>query len=252
MRRALLAVIVSAASLLTARPAQGQGQTQQSRCADCHFANPDAPRADHLEDWDRSPHGHQNVGCEKCHGGDPREFEPLLAHRGIVGPGNPTSPVNRRNLPTTCGGCHVGPFVAFQDSQHYKLLESGSEKGPTCSTCHGEVDGRLLSPKALASQCNECHGPHEVAPRAERAQQAREQYESLAAVREEMKLAQSLIKRVSDKKRRAELTDQYDQAQVPLTRAINAGHQFVYDDLREYLGLAQKRAEALLAKLANR
>jgi hypothetical protein len=48
------------------------------------------------------------------------------------------------------------------------------------------------------------------------------------------------------------LTDALQQAQVPLTRAVNAGHRFVYDDLRENLATAQKRVEALLSTLANR
>jgi hypothetical protein len=236
--------------LLLAAPSSAQ--QEQSRCADCHYANPAAPARSHLEDWDRSPHGRNSVGCEKCHGGNPKEFEPALAHRGIISPATATSPVNRRNLPRTCGACHVGPFVNFQDSRHYQLLQSGNDKGPTCSTCHGEVDGRLLTPKALAAQCNECHGPKEIAPRAERARLVREQYEALSVVREQMKLAQALIKRVDDKKRRADLTAAFDQAQVPLTRAINAGHKFVYDDLKEYLGIAQTRAQALLTTLANR
>lgn len=230
----------------------GAARAQQSRCADCHFASPNGPRPNHVSTWDRSPHGRNGVGCEKCHRGDSTTFEPMLAHRGVVPAMEPTSPVNRKNLPTTCGGCHVGPFVAFQDSRHFQLLQGGNADGPTCSTCHGEVDGRLLSPKALASQCNKCHGDKEVAPRAERARQVREQYEGLSAVREQLKLAQSLIKRVSDAKRKAELTAAYEQAQVPLTKAVNAGHKFVYDDLRSELADAQKRAEALMARLANR
>ena len=225
---------------------------QESRCASCHYANPDSPRQDHLQSWDNSPHDRGNVGCEKCHGGDATSFERAQAHRGILNSSNVASPVNRRNLPKTCGACHTGPFVAFQDSRHYQLLESGSDRGPTCSTCHGSVDGRLLSAKALASRCDSCHGVGETAPRAERARQVREQYDALSVVRQEMKLAQSLVRRVKDSKRRAELNDDYQQAQVPLIRAVNAGHKFVYDDLRQYLGVAQQRTQALLAKLANR
>ncbi len=244
-----LAVILGA-SLLMAGPAWAQAV--QSRCADCHYANPQAPRRDHLEEWDRSPHGRQNVGCEKCHGGDPQSFESFRAHAEILPPTNRVSPVNRRNLPTTCGGCHVSEFVAFQDSRHYQLLQAGDPRGPSCSTCHGETDGRLLSPKALASQCNECHGPRGIVPREGRAQAVREQYEGLGVVRQELALAKSQIKRVSDKNRRNDLTAAYDQAQVPLIRAIAAGHKFVYDDLKEYLALAQSRVERLLTRLANR
>jgi len=224
---------------------------QSSRCADCHFARPDAPAPDHVQDWDRSPHGRNVVGCQKCHGGDETTVEPFIAHRGLLAPSNPKSPVNRTNLPSTCGGCHVGPFVAFQDSQHYQLLQSGDRRGPTCSTCHGEVAGRLLSAKALESRCSGCHGAGEVAPRAERAREVRQLYESLSVIREQLKLAESFVKRVNDKARRRELDEALEQAQVPVTRAVNAGHRFVYDELKSALAQAQTRAEELLSRLAN-
>jgi hypothetical protein len=246
--RLLIAAMVNAACLLFAAPVSAQ----PSRCADCHYANPAAPRRDHLDEWDRSPHGRNDIGCEKCHGGNAKEFEGFLAHRGVLNSVDKSSPVNRRNLPFTCGKCHVGPSVAFEGSKHYELLKSGSNNGPTCSTCHGAVDGRVLSPKALASQCGDCHGPREVAPRAERVRLVREQYEGLTVVREQVKLARSMIKRVDDKKRRAELTTALDQVQVPLTRAVDAGHKFVYDDLKQFLAIAQTRVEGVLATLANR
>ena len=80
-----------ASLLVSASPAE----SQQSRCADCHFANPLAPAADHLADWDLSAHSRNNVGCEKCHGGDASTFEKSLAHRGILNSANAKSPVNR-------------------------------------------------------------------------------------------------------------------------------------------------------------
>ena len=79
----------------------------------------------------------------------------------------------------------------------------------------------------------------------------RQLYDGLKVVREQVKLAESFIKRVSDKPRKAELMEELDQAKVPLTRAVNAGHKFVYDDLQASLATAQQRAEALLGKLAN-
>jgi hypothetical protein len=234
----------------TGAPADAQF-APQSGCADCHFARPDAPAPDHLAAWDRSPHGRGEVGCEKCHGGNPKVFEPLVAHKGMLGPGHRLSGVNRRNLPATCGGCHVGPFVAFQDSRHYQLLRDGIDVGPTCSTCHGTTEGRVLSAKALGSQCNSCHGPNAVAPRDKRAARARELYQTLAGVRDSLRTASSLIKRVKDPERRADLLAAYQQAEVPVTRAVNAGHKFVYAELEEYLAVAQERTDALLARLAE-
>ena len=221
-------------------------------CADCHIATPTAPGQAHVLDWDRSPHGRASVGCSACHGGNPGTFERVLAHKGIVGSTNPESPLHRQNVPATCGKCHAGPFVAFQTSRHYELLRTGRYDGPTCITCHGETAGRVLSAKALASQCARCHGPKEVAPRPGRVEATRELYESVGVVREQMKLAQKLIKQVNDKTRRAELTMAYQQAEVPLIRAVDAGHKFVYDDLRENLARAQDRVTALMARMVNR
>lgn len=246
--RYVLSAAVCAVVVGFASPARAQ----ESRCASCHYANITSPRQDHLQAWDNSPHDRNNIGCEKCHGGDASTFEKTLAHRGILNSANAQSKVHRRNLPTTCGGCHVGPFVSFQDSRHYQLLQTGQDTGATCSTCHGSVDGHLLSAKSLAARCDSCHGPKGTAPRSDRAQQVRAQYEELRQVREQMKLAQSLIRKVDNTERRTQLTDEYEQAQVPLTRAINAGHKFVYDELREYLAVAQQRSAALVSKLANR
>ena len=244
MSRYMIAAAIAGA-VLFAGPAEAQ-LLPKNACGDCHFARPEAPAQDHLLNWSTSPHGRNSVGCEKCHGGNPFTFESLPAHAGILSGDNVKSPVNRRNLPTTCGQCHVGPFVAFQNSRHYELLESGKEYGPTCSTCHETVGGRLLSAKALEARCRSCHGLDEIAPRAGRPQMARQIYEQLAALRLDFKAAQQSIKKVRDPARRMMLLDAYGQAEVPLTRAVNAGHQFVYDDLREYAAVAQRRVDALL------
>ena len=234
-------------SFLFATPAV----SQQSRCADCHFSRPEAPARDHLSDWDRSAHGRNNVGCEKCHGGDATTFESFLAHRGVLNSMNPASPVNRRNLSATCGTCHAGPFVAFQDSRHYALLEKADTRVPVCSTCHGATGIRRPSARALETQCRQCHGSNGMEPRPERAVAARTQYEALNESRDLMKSVRSLVNRVDDKARRAQLDEAYQRAEVPLIQAVQAGHQFVFDDLKERLSVARQRIEALLGQIAN-
>jgi hypothetical protein len=221
-------------------------------CADCHLATPEAPGREHVLTWDRSPHGRNAVSCSSCHGGNGGTFERSRAHRDMLGGGNRKSPLNLKNIPGTCGSCHVGPYVAFQESRHYALLQAGNDKAPTCVTCHGETDGRLLSAKALAGQCSDCHGPREMAPRADRVREVRELYTSVSLMREQMKLAGNLVKRINDQETRAVLQNQLEQAEVPLTRAVNAGHKFVYDELRTYLAQAQERVQALQDRLANR
>jgi hypothetical protein len=66
-----------------------------------------------------------------------------------------------------------------------------------------------------------------------------------------MKTVSSLVNRVSDKLRRTQLDEAYQQAEVPLIQAVQAGHQFVYDDLKERPSVTRQRIEALLSQLAN-
>lgn len=224
---------------------------QQSRCADCHFARPDAPYPEHLADWDHSAHGRNNVGCEKCHGGNATTFETFFAHREILNSTNPASPVNRQNVPKTCGSCHAGPFVEFQSSQHFASLEKGDTRVPVCTTCHGAAGFNRPSAKALESKCAQCHGPKGVEPRPERAEAARTLYDALHESRDALKAAKPMIARVRDKTRRAQLDDAYQQAEVPLIQAVQAGHRFVYDALKERLSLARQRLEALFGEIVN-
>lgn len=225
---------------------------QQSRCADCHFANPQAdPDPDHLRDWERSPHGREQVGCESCHGGNATTTESFLAHQGILGSRNPGSPNHRANLPGTCGQCHIGPFVAFQKSRHFELLEGGDNDGPTCSTCHGDVGADLLSPRRLEKQCASCHGPEGAQPREGAALEARVLMEEVENVRVMLKTASGLIRHVEGEARRGELERDYEQAEVPLREAVAAGHAFIFDPDRERLRTARERTELLLNALAN-
>ena len=227
-------------------------RAQQSRCADCHFANLQAaPEPEHLADWEHSPHGRNDVGCDRCHGGDPTTFESFRAHAGILNSRNPASPAHRSNLPKTCGACHVGPFVAFQKSRHYELLQSGERRGPTCTTCHDSVAARLLSPRSLESQCDSCHGDGGVSPNPEYPPQGKMLLEQVREVRELLSSTRHLIRHVNDDARRSSLEERYEQAQVPLTEATQSAHEFVFDDLRERLSVARERTDSLMKELAN-
>lgn len=224
---------------------------QQSRCADCHFANPNAPAVEHQGDWDRSEHRRKNIGCETCHGGDASTFESLLAHRGILRSTDPASPAHRRNISATCGGCHTGPFVAFRKSRHFDLLAKGDGRVPVCSTCHGAAGFRRQSPRALEIQCRECHGARGIAPRPEEADATRALYEALNETRDVLRATRPLINRVRDRARRGQLNDAHQQAELPLIQAVQAGHEFVYDNLKERLSVARLQLEAMLGQLAN-
>lgn len=231
---------------------------QSSRCANCHLANLGTPAMDrlpfmtrHYQEWEFSPHARHEVGCERCHGGDASTFERTPAHRGVRPSRDPASPTHWANLPRTCGTCHTGPFVLFERSRHAALLAAKDPRVPTCSTCHGDVGARLLSPAALEQQCNRCHGPGRAAPRPERAANARLMLEGVLEVRALLDHAHALVRRVSDGARRTALEDAWRQAEVPLIEARQAGHAFVFDELEARLSLARQRTGALLDRLAN-
>lgn len=240
--------------LLLAIPAAAQ----VSRCADCHIANAEAPSvtwspfaARHLSDWEHSAHERANVGCETCHGGDATTFERFQAHQGMLNARNPASPVHRANLPQTCGKCHTGQFLAFQKSHHFEMLQAGDHSVPTCSTCHGEVGAMLLSPRGMQNTCNRCHGPQSAQPRPDRATDAGILIAGVREVRETLSEARSLIRRVKDPERRVTFESQWRQAEVPLIEAAQAGHEFVFTNLRARLAVARERTEALMQALAN-
>ena len=237
------------AVFLTTGPAQAQ--ITPSRCADCHFANPRSVSRWHLSEWDHSAHGRANVGCEKCHGGDPTTFESFLAHQGILSPQNPASPVNRTNLPRTCGRCHPGPFAAFQKSRHYELLREGNLETPGCVTCHGNVGAFLLSPKSLYAECASCHAAGKVAPRGDFPAEGKIMLTSVREVRASLDEAMMTIKRIQDKTRRESLQADLDDARTPLLEAVHFAHMFVFDRMQDRLSIARKRADMLREQLAN-
>ena len=222
---------------------------QGTRCADCHLANPDAPG--HLYAWERSAHGQNNVGCEACHGGDATTFESFAAHRGILNSGNPSSPVNRKNIPRTCGTCHSGPFVAFQSSQMFALLQAGNQDVPVCTTCHSSVAAQLLSPRALEARCQKCHAADKPGSHPEFPAQGRRMLETIQEVRGLLRQAQPQIRRIRDAELRQRFEEQYRQAEVPIIEALNFGHAFRYEASEERRAVSRQRAEALLDQLAN-
>jgi hypothetical protein len=245
--------VILASTLIFAASADAQ----TSRCADCHIANSGDPRLSafarsHLDAWEHSAHGRNNVGCEKCHGGDPSSFERFPAHMGMLHSQNPASPVNRINLPRSCSQCHTGPFVAFQKSRHYQLLQSGDDRGPSCTTCHGEVAANLPSPSAIAARCDRCHAPKGTHPQPESARNASLLLGEVRAIRETLDDAKTLIKRIKDGPLRSQFEADWQQAEVPLIEARQAGHEFVFDNTRERLTLARQRADSLMERLANR
>ena len=137
-----------------------------SFCSSCH--------AQEVAQYNASIHGraraHGNGDvptCQSCHG----------ATHAALAVTDAQSPVNKRNLPTTCGSCHsnsvlaakymfaeVRPVQAYQQSVHGRAIQQGNLNAASCSDCHGTHDILPVSdPKSkiwkqnVASTCGHCH-----------------------------------------------------------------------------------------------
>jgi cytochrome b subunit of formate dehydrogenase/nitrate reductase cytochrome c-type subunit len=134
-------------------------------CGQCH--------AGAQEKWSHGIHSKDGklgqtaaAHCQDCHGD---------AHE-IVGPGGPSSPVYRANIPTTCGRCHgqqflmesngesAQAFVSYESSVHGRAVANGSKNAAVCTDCHGahEIlpanDAKSpISKFAVAATCGKCH-----------------------------------------------------------------------------------------------
>ena len=74
--------IVCAVAIIVASVA---GATEENLCVSCHRAQELPISLGHtFADWRGSAHGEGGIGCEKCHGGDPRVPDKHKAHQGML------------------------------------------------------------------------------------------------------------------------------------------------------------------------
>jgi hypothetical protein len=153
--------LLTAASGLRAAEAEAPARTE-SQCVACHAADPGPIQLGHsYYEWRYSAHGREDVGCEKCHGGDPTATSAEAAHRGVLPAADPASLVHPTRLATTCSACHAEESAAYAGSVHARqVAEKG--RGATCTTCHGAMGASLPSPAELETRCSTCHeSPYE-------------------------------------------------------------------------------------------
>jgi hypothetical protein len=133
-------------------------------CARCHREGEKAavrykgPEHGIIEAYTESIHGKGllksgltvTATCTNCH----------TAH-GVLPRTDPTSSVNRANVPRTCGTCHHGIQEAFEQSIHHTLVGRTEKDLPVCNDCHSahtirraDVDGFKLE---IMTKCGRCH-----------------------------------------------------------------------------------------------
>ena len=107
--------------------------------------------------------------CQDCHG---------PTHKVLTGDDR-RSPVNKANLPDTCGRCHSNPALAakyrfavampveaYKLSYHARAIRNGNLNAAACNDCHGvhkilpasDPNSPIWKPNVGAT-CGKCHGP---------------------------------------------------------------------------------------------
>ncbi len=118
-------------------------------CIQCHIDLPEEYSLP-VKLWRKSIHAENNITCDACHGGDPKDADNAMSpDRGFVGVPKAV------DIPSICGRCHVGVLKDFLASAHGRALGEG---GPTCVTCH---NNHLVLKASLdlinEKTCSQCH-----------------------------------------------------------------------------------------------
>lgn len=127
----------------------GTAQAEDIVCIQCHIDLPEEYSLP-VKLWQKSIHAENNITCDACHGGDPKDADNAMSpDRGFVGVPEPV------DIPSICGRCHVGVLKDFLASAHGRALGEG---GPTCVTCHSN---HLVLKASLSlineKTCSQCH-----------------------------------------------------------------------------------------------
>ena len=153
---------------------------RENNCVNCHanLLEPVGISA-HFYEWRNSKHEKVGVGCEKCHGGNPKAKTPTAAHEGVLVPTFAQSKLHPQNLSATCSTCHQGVVDAYITSKHYQTLQA-SNAAPSCTNCHQHMATAVITwPPETAALCAKCHQANGVA--AQSAKVAAQAGETIAA-----------------------------------------------------------------------
>ena len=141
-------------------------RAQARLCLSCHLDNPDvkartSPTAGFIVSYETSVHGAAlakgkaaAANCVSCHG----------SHDMKKG-SDPTSFVNRANIPKTCATCHEKISATYLQSVHGVQAMKGNKDAPVCTSCHGEhqilaksnPNSRVAAANLSSQVCQPCH-----------------------------------------------------------------------------------------------
>jgi len=162
-------VMVCSAAAAAQQPAP---QPPKNSCIECHSLL-EGPLQVTGEQHKQDIHGARGLGCQDCHGGDPRSednaMSPAAGFKGRI---------KRSDVPKLCASCHsnaatmrkfnpslrTDQLAQYLTSVHGQRRAKGDDKVAVCTDCHG-VHGILpasdsrskVNPVNVASTCAACH-----------------------------------------------------------------------------------------------
>lgn len=99
--------------------------------------------------WKESVHGTE-LKCKDCHTAITEHPHPEVDF--------PTKRAYQLDRAGSCKKCHYAYHTRMLDSIHFKELERGNTKAPTCTDCHGAHDVSDPSDRlAVTGRCAKCH-----------------------------------------------------------------------------------------------
>ncbi len=122
-------------------------------CIVCHSSTMMKPEYRKVyQEWKGSWHAQNNVSCNDCHGGDPKDATNAMSpQRGFLGVPKPQA------VPEFCGKCHIAIAKDYLDSGHGKALMTKGT-GPNCVTCHRAHDVQKARLAIInETLCSKCH-----------------------------------------------------------------------------------------------
>ena len=160
---------------------------------ECHATTLNKIAKSNYEQWTKSKHALFGVTCDKCHGGNPAADIKENAHIGIARSSESNSSVFFRNVPETCGKCHVNELNEFKNSAHYQKLKE-LKQAPTCDTCHQPHEFKVLNVSDFSDLCSNCHNiDMRVAP-SDAPDKAITALENAQKLKDEIKSADNAVK----------------------------------------------------------
>ena len=144
-------------------------------CAKCHTSIEMAKKYEipaPYEAYEKSIHGRAGkekglsiaAVCTDCHRHVSHNLRPHT---------DPFSPINRANVPKTCGQCHLKTEADYKESVHGKAWAKGSTDAPVCNDCHTEHSIEQADEKTSTiygatisrTTCPRCHSAERISTR---------------------------------------------------------------------------------------